>query len=371
MRLSAYAHGRDNNFNLLRMLAALTVFISHCFPLATGTRANEPFLAELNMTVGAMAVDVFFLTSGFLVAASLLTHQNAFKFVAARMLRIFPGLWVMLLFIVFVLGGAVSVLPYREYLGSSMGYEYIAKCGTLIFGVAHTLPGVFESNSFGREVNGPLWTLPYEVGMYGLLLAVWVVLALAGRRRLLLIKGAVVVICALSVLFLVVGYFRHGLPVNFELHSTYIFPGFCYMFFTGAAYYVMRDRIELAPRPFLFAATALLVSMVNKHAFFVVYLFTLPYLLFYLAYVPGGRIRRFNRLGDYSYGLYIYAFPVQQTVVALSGGISVLALGLIALPPALLLAVLSWHLVEKRALRLKDRVGRFSVSLTGLRTEER
>lgn len=369
MRLSSCAYGRDNNFNLIRLLAALAVFVSHCFSLATGTRAEEPFLATLNMTVGAMGVDVFFLTSGFLVTASLLSRQNAFEFVAARILRIFPALWVMLLLVVFVLGAAMSQLPYLEYLGSDAVYVYLAKCGSLVTGVASGLPGVFVNNPMAAEVNVPLWTLPYEISMYGLLLAVWLLLSLAGKHRLPLLRYVIFAASVVSGLLLVTGYFRHGLPTRFELHSTYVFPAFFYMFFTGAAYYVMRDRIVLSLRIFLLAVTILLASLFNKHTFFVAYLVTVPYLLFYLAYVPGGWVRRYNHLGDYSYGLYIYAFPVQQTVVALNGGISVLMLGLAALPPALLLAILSWHLIEKKALRLKDRVSRFSISSAPLRTE--
>jgi peptidoglycan/LPS O-acetylase OafA/YrhL len=358
MKLSDYAHGRDNNFNLIRLLAAVTVLFSHCFPLASGTRSIEPFMAELNMSIGAFAVDLFFLTSGFLVSASLLARQNALEFVIARILRIIPGLWVMLLIVVVFLGGAMTSLPLREYLTSDMLIEYVVKCGTLVTGVVDYLPGVFSSNPFGSMVNIPLWTLPYELDMYGLLLVTWVLLALSGRRRAALFRYAMVAFSAVAGLLLVAGYFRHGLPAKFELHSTYAFPSLFYMFFTGAAFYVIRDRIELSGRLFCAAGIALLASVFNRHVFFVVYLFTVPYLLFYVAYVPNGKVRLFNRLGDYSYGVYIYGFPVQQTIIALVGGISILSLALIALPITLLLAILSWHLVEKRALSLKEGLGR-------------
>jgi peptidoglycan/LPS O-acetylase OafA/YrhL len=98
----------------------------------------------------------------------------------------------------------------------------------------------------------------------------------------------------------------------------------------------------------------LAVSIVNQNLFFVVYNLVLAYMLLFLAYVPSGFVRAYNRLGDYSYGLYIYAFPVQQTAVALFPGISPLRLILISAPITVALAALSWHLVEKRALRLKS-----------------
>lgn len=79
----------------------------------------------------------------------------------------------------------------------------------------------------------------------------------------------------------------------------------------------------------------------------------IAYVLFYLVYVPVGQLRTFNQVGDYSYGVYIYAFPVQQSVAALLPGVSVIAMISISAVVTLLLAALSWHLLERRALRLK------------------
>ena len=76
MHLSDFTAGRDNNFNLIRMAAALAVLVSHAFALAIGKSAAEPFQALLGMTMGSIAVDVFFLTSGFLVTASLLSRES-------------------------------------------------------------------------------------------------------------------------------------------------------------------------------------------------------------------------------------------------------------------------------------------------------
>jgi len=97
----------------------------------------------------------------------------------------------------------------------------------------------------------------------------------------------------------------------------------------------------------------LLASALDRRAFFVVYSLAAPYLLFYFAYVPGGFIRHYNRVGDYSYGVYIYAFPVQQTIAALIPGVSVLSMFLLSASVTLTLAMLSWHLLERYALGLK------------------
>lgn len=82
--------------------------------------------------------------------------------------------------------------------------------------------------------------------------------------------------------------------------------------------------------------------------FFVLYCLVLPILLLLLAYVPQGNIRRFNQSGDYSYGIYIYAFPVQQLIVTAIPGVSVPVMIGLSFVITLLLAMLSWHLIEKK-----------------------
>ena len=126
------------------------------------------------------------------------------------------------------------------------------------------------------------------------------------------------------------------------------------MFFSGAAFYVLKERIRLScPVFWLFIIAQLSSSIINKDAFFVLYVLTIAYILFYVAYIPSGFIRKYNQVGDYSYGIYIYAFPVQQSVAALVPGVSVLGMLLISAPATFLLAALSWHLLERRALDLK------------------
>jgi len=128
-----------------------------------------------------------------------------------------------------------------------------------------------------------------------------------------------------------------------------------FMFFTGSTFFILKDRITLSPAAFITCVTAMLLSMCDPRTFFVVYMLTLAYILFYFAYVPSRLIHSYNRLGDYSYGIYIYAFPVQQSVAALWPGVSVLSMILISTLVTLTLSVLSWHLLEKHALRLKSR----------------
>lgn len=343
------AEGKDNNFNLIRLIAALAVMVTHSFVLTAGDPKMEPLRNWLGMTLGDFAVDAFFITSGFLVAASLARRKSALDFACARVLRVYPALLVMLGLTVFVLGTALTRLPAAEYLTHLSTFKYLVQDATLVFGVAYVLPGVFESNPYRSAVNGSLWSMPWELRMYLLLLALWFFAKLAGRRRpvlwgqLVLAVFAAAAIAHIAVHFLRPDAAEAGLRLSF-------------MFFSGAAFYVLRRHVVLSHRWAGAALLALCVSLVSREAFFVAYCATFAYLLLWLAYVPAGAVRRFNRVGDYSYGTYIYAFPIQQLTAALVPGISVLSMVLISGSATLALAMLSWHLIEQRALQLKDRV---------------
>lgn len=345
MKLSSYSQGRDNNFNLIRIIAALAVLVTHSFALAIGSGNAEPFQESLGMTMGAIAVDVFFITSGFLVTSSLLNRQSTIEFVWARVLRIFPALLVMLLLTVFVLGVFFTSLPISVYLSLPMTYLYLAKGATLLMGVGYNLPGVFDSNPYKSTVNGSLWTMPHEVRMYAILAIVWVVLRITPKLRLTAFQIIVVTFAFSAGVYLFANHFY--------FHYEGEFPRLFFMFFVGAAFYVLREYIVLSRWLFWIFVIGLSVAISDKFVFFVVYVLAIGYILFYLAYVPSGVIRRYNQLGDYSYGVYIYAFPVQQAVAALIPGVSVPHMLLLSATITLLLAILSWHLLEKRCLGLK------------------
>ena len=345
MRLADVVADRDNNFNLIRMVAAWAVLLSHSFVLATGSDAAEPLRDSLGKPWSSMAVDVFFITSGFLVTASLHARGSALEFVWARILRIYPGLLVMVGLVVLGLGLCFTSLPAGQFLVSDQTRMFVLKNTTLISGVAFNLPGVFEALPYPRAINGSLWTMPAEIRMYAVLFGLWVVLAMLGRHRRQAFSVALIV---LALGCLIVHFWTH-----YQTHTTSSFYRWSCMFFTGAAYFALRARIVLTGRLFWPALAAIALSALHREVFFAVYSLLLPYLLFWLAYCPGGAVRSYNRLGDYSYGVYIYAFPVQQTTVALFPGISVVQLLIAGTLVTLLLASLSWYLIEARALRLK------------------
>lgn len=349
MYLTNYLNDRNNNFNLIRFLAAFAVLLNHCFPL-TGER--EPFGDVTGMTVGTWAVDVFFLTSGFLVTQSLLNKQKAAEFLFFRFIRIFPALIAAGIITVFAIGGFFTTLPLASYLTHPETSLFLLKGSTLLAGVSMYLPGVFENLPFKGAVNGSLWTIIYEIKMYLLLLLIWafansrlrVFTSRYSKSRFAAFVCATVILAAILFIIRIV----QAIP---ESHLN----RFILMFFSGALYLIARNHIRLKTSYFFFIFSALILSaMWGKIIFSMVYIVTIGYLVFYLAFVPAGIIRRFNRLGDYSYGIYIYAFPVQQSLVALLPGISVATLMIDASFATLPFAIISWYYIENPLLRRKS-----------------
>ncbi len=345
-RLSDYADSRDNNFNLIRMTAALAVLVDHCLPLATGVGTAGIFLAVPTMGLGAVAVDVFFVTSGFLVTASLLRRQHTLHFLLARILRIYPALLAMQLLVVLGMGLFFTTLPKASYLFNHETLLYWITGSSLIAGTLDTLPGVFEDNPLHNGINGSLWTLPYEVRMYAILAVTWGTLSWWAKERRTCFTRAVIGAAALAASALWMCHLYA--PEAFRYTRLFV------MFFFGAAACLMQDRIVVS-RPLFWSLFLLLpaLAVLDRNLFVAGYFSTLPYLLLYLAYVPAGPIRAYNQVGDYSYGTYIYAWPVQQATLALVPGISALGLALVAIAITFPLAAASWHLIEQRALRIK------------------
>ena len=350
MKLSDFTEGKNNNFKLLRILAAFGVLVDHSFALALGSSSARPLMINARMDISLLALDVFFFTSGFLVTSSLMNRQHLIEYVFARVLRIYPALLVMQLLTVFGLGLFLTTLPWPSYLFSYHTMKFWIKDSILIDGLVQTLPGVFQTNPLNHNVNSPLWTLPYELGLYGILAAVWVVLARLAKSvhafRMTMVG------CALAVVPLLV--LCHSCQTYGQIYGG-SFLRLGGIFFIGAAAFVFKDRIVLSRRVFWSLLIVLpLLSMVHERVLFAAYIVALPYLLLYLAYVPAGFVRKYNQLGDYSYGVYIYGWPLQQTIVFLSPGISVPAMLLLSAAAALPLAVLSWHVIEQPALQLKN-----------------
>ncbi|WP_416396419.1 acyltransferase family protein [Allohahella sp. A8] len=354
--LSEHIGSRDNNFNLIRFVAALLVLISHSFALYYGTADAEPLRDTLGLTLGTLAVDIFFITSGLLVCASLESRKGLSTFALARTLRIYPALIVALVIIVGLVGPLFSTLTITDYFTDFQTAKYFARNSVLFLGVEHQLPGVFTNAPYSGAVNGSLWTLPYEVRMYALLCIVTIFAGWAITKwnaSGCALKRVFLSITLLSLAALLINRLG-GVPMPSEK-----FIRLTFMFASGATAFHYRDSIHLSGKYALLAFLALAISTIDLSSFTLFYTVSVTYLTLFLAYIPAGIIRRFNSVGDYSYGLYIYAFTVQQVVIVSLPDISLTVYTMYSGAITLLLAAASWHFVEKPMLRFKSVGGRF------------
>lgn len=334
---------KRNNFTLIRLCLALAVVVSHAFSVTTGAVKDEPLMAWTGFTLGEHAVNGFFAVSGFLVTMSF-DKRGWRDYVIARTLRIAPGLIVATLAVAVLLGGAMTRLPLTEYLGSPDLRRFIGL--TLSnFKSNMALPGVFADNPFTFPM-GTVWTLKYEVLCYAGVLA----LGLAGLLRSRL--AALALVAGLAVALVGLDLFRPDAPKGVE--TAIRLP---LIFATGGALYVWRSRVRLSGLAAL--ALVILTGLSAGTFLYKTLLFVgLAYGILWIALAPALTRFAVEPRADLSYGIYLYGWPIQQSLHALFPGAAAATL----LPPALAItlavAALSWFLVEKPALALKARAVR-------------
>ena len=336
-RLSEVAQGRDNNFSLIRLAAAVAVLVSHAVPLTQGRGAPEPLERWMGHSLGTLAVYVFFVASGFFVAGSL-ERRGVGGFVRARARRILPGLAVSLLLVTFVLGPLVTSLTLQAYLAAPGTAAFLVR-GLLPLHPLYTLPGVFLDNPYPK-VAGSIWTLAYEIVCYAAL----ALAALVPRGRG---WAARAMLAAFALAWLVAAAAGPALPEKLARLQDLSLP-----FVLGVLAWHLRARIVLSGSLALGLA-GLAVAAAGGPAGFPALILALGYATLWAGYTPCAAGRAWNRLGDYSYGVYIYAFPVQGLAVWWLGPHDPALNVALALPATLVCAVLSWHLVERPALHTR------------------
>jgi peptidoglycan/LPS O-acetylase OafA/YrhL len=338
------AAGRHNNYLLLRLVAACAVVYGHSYALAPAPGQFEVCGHYLRVWVGGLALWVFFVLSGFLVTASYLTRNSLSVFLAARGLRLLPGLAVCLVLTTFVLGPLATSLPVSKYLADPQTREYFSNNLLLLREVRFALPGVFAHNP-DTAVNGPLWSIHLEARLY---LAV-AALGLVGLLRHKGLFNLVVPAC------LLVGTFG---PKCFSFLGTSSTDLTCCLLFAlGALMYINRERMPLHGGVLCLLILLAALSY-NTDRYLIAVGALVTYGVFWLAYVP--QLPWFNRMGDYSYGVYLYGWPVAQVMKQLVPASGPLRNTVLTLPVTFVLAFFSWHLVEKPALSLKRFVPAFS-----------
>lgn len=329
--LAEYFDTGTNNFHLIRLLAALAVIYGHSYHISS-TPGGDIFLQFIRYKfIGGVAVDVFFLISGFLIAFSL--ERSSWKrYLLARGLRIVPGLVVCVALSVFILGPVVTTA--QDYWSNSQTWRYFVQ-NALLLRTEYKLPGVFDVLP-DKAVNGSLWSLPLEFRLY-LVFFVLGILQLMKPARF----SYIAIICV------VVGYFmapRYPLLVQYGnwVNSS--------MFFlAGGFMWHNRQAIQLS---YVGAAIVLLfcAALMHTDRFGAAYFLALSYLTMFVAFVP--QVPRIKQR-DISYGVYLYGWPIAQIIQYLRPSTTALENTTLACVLTMVIALASWELVERPALSLK------------------
>jgi peptidoglycan/LPS O-acetylase OafA/YrhL len=342
-RLSDLEKGRANNFDALRVALSLLVIFSHSYPLLRGSNDTEPLFRMTGgqHTFGELAVEGFFVISGYLITASWQRSRGLVDYLRRRVLRIYPGFLVAVAFSSLV--AAPLIAPDRAEFWRRFDFREFWK-------EAFNLAGAYSP---GGEINGSLWSIRYEFLCY-LALAAFGLMGILRRRFLVVLFSLFCTGVYASMI-----YFGVQIPGS-RLTWLWGFPGYwprlaaCY--FAGAAFHLYADRIVhskwLAVASLVGLLTAGLIPGSKALPLLIPYLG--GYLTFYLAFVPAGGLKDIARRGDLSYGLYLYAFPIQMILVdRFRPYLSPEGLAALAMVATFFFAVFSWHFVERHFLRLK------------------
>ena len=358
--------GIGPGFHFLRHFLSVAIILWHCRQVVYWTNSAEILASQGKINIGLSRalewnledvvrpgvhalVGIFFALSGFLVAASAVRTGSMGRFFANRALRIFPALSVETLLSALILGPLVTELSLRAYFTD---HEFFRYFGNIVGFVYFWLPGVFLDLPLPRTVNGQLWTLPSEFYCYLIMLGLMATSVIKNRDLLLWL--------GISALAAMVALY-HFSPLQFDPKSENMFaPWYLVaLFFMGAIFFFHAEKIPLKLWIFIVSATAYWLIIFNN----VVTPLSGIFLTYCMAYVGFLRFPWWDNLinSDYSYGLFLYHFPIIQTymfvlqphIAKLPLATQMLVIFGLGLPTTLLFAALSWRFIEKPALSLR------------------
>lgn len=331
-----------NSFNLVRLVAALSVLISHSYLLRTGLGTSEPLAAFTPFTLGQHAVNAFFVISGLMLSHSLKRNPNLTQYAWARCLRIFPALFAFGLFFAFVAGPLLTSLRWSDYFTDAHTWLYPA---AVLVQFARAVPPheIFSISLFAEAANDPLWTIKYEIVAY---------IGLAIFFRIGLLRRTTALFLALA---FALGTFVFAAPL-FEgqenASSLYQIGRYGFCFLLGVVAHHFRNRLSLSPW-LLILPVALVLILTGTMLEAAAYIILVAHIVLVAGARSYGMFTTISRESDLSYGTYIYGWPVQQSLITLFPAIGVAGLLILSVAIVPVFAFASWNLVERPALRLK------------------
>jgi peptidoglycan/LPS O-acetylase OafA/YrhL len=327
----------NNNFDLYRLIAALMVIWGHAYALMPNPQ-GEDLIAQLTGYTysGSVAVKLFFFLSGLLIANSLIRGTNLTRYFIHRATRIFPGLIVSLTVVTWIVGALVSTIGVERYLLSSETWQIFLHnltVGPFTLSIRQFLPGVFESLPYS-DSQGTLWSIPIELACYVFLALAWVTIRRFRNWSFVLISATLL----LGVIRPDIGFLPSG-EVGMAIWA----------FSFGVVASLFQDHIRVGPLiVVLLGALALVLSgSILNEVLFVLFLFAL-----FLFLSTRSIVTKLKLPGDYSYGVYLYGWPIQQILLVVNFSESTLMNQLVTMFAAVLVGAASWHIIEKPMISL-------------------
>lgn len=336
---------KSNNFDFVRLVLALTVAIVHATTLSGGGgRVLSSVSQYLNSEV---AVDSFFVISGFLIFMSYESSQSITNYINKRVRRIFPG-YITVILICAIFLSLISSSTLSEYFNVEFIKYIIFNILTLNF-LHPSLPGVFEGSRMSA-VNGALWTIKIEVMFYMIVPFISIIISKYKSHKLLILTGVYI----LSVIYtLIMLYFYSSEKMEIFLKLERQLPGQLAFFISGGIIYCFYDYFHKNSLLLVLISIIVMITHINIIDMYVLYPASLAVIVLYFSSIFK-YIGNWGRYGDLSFGVYIWHFPIIQVFVFYELFSSPVIGSLMLFISILSAAYFSWHLVEKRYLYLSS-----------------
>jgi peptidoglycan/LPS O-acetylase OafA/YrhL len=320
------------------------VILTHC------CQTNDPIylLSGKTLSGSGIAMPVFFFLSGLLVSNSLDHSSSRRNFLWKRFLRLYPAACLVVLLSACVLGPLLTTCPMKTYFSSPVFFQYLST-GLLVH-VFYLLPGVFTHSPLGPFVNASLWSLSLELKLYAGLFLLSYIKNNRLSNQLVFFGMAVLIIVGMLPAQEVQTTLRHILWPHFAL---YPYTELTVYFLIGMICYRYRYHIKIPGYLIFLLPTAFLLSEWG-HFFSLSSFVIIPAAVLFLAVNCTAFVSKITPHGDFSYGLYIWAFPIQQLVINYLYSSNPLLVFFITLGLTLLPAAASWYGVESKALKAKN-----------------
>ena len=335
---------KNNNFDFLRFLFALLVVISHSYPLSGSSEGSQWIYQITNsqIVLAQIGLSGFFIISGYFIFRSLERSKSIFDYFKKRFLRLFPALLVVLLLTILL-----APLVYKSeipFFKNNAVYTYVPN-NLSLYRFQSSIKGIFDTNAY-HAINGSLWTIRYEFSLY---VALSLLFFFRSQKR--------VVVILVSFAFIAF-YFLYNFYLNRLAGSTLFgLQGIHLLnlgtFFISGSLLAALQFEKIKHKSVIFGISVLILMLsLYFNCYDSVKHLVFPIVILLIGFIPLPFIRAFGKFGDMSYGIYIYSFPILQTLMYFFK-LKTYELLIFSVMLSIVFGYLSWHLIEKRALKYK------------------